>query len=463
MRGLLSSALVQSTHPALCSHLRELVHTQWWSPERVDELHRDRLGRLLRHAVTQVPRYRELAAARGWQPREVDHGLLTAFPLVDKTVMTEEQATFLAEDARADDRISDSTGGSSGVWFGFYYDRRQKEHRRATDLYSRTLTGWRLGDPIAVVWGHRGDYAAAMTTKARLADKWMHRRIFLNAYDMDDAVLERYARALEHHRPRMILGYASSLAFLAEYLRRRGGHHIRPAGIVSSAETLTDEQRSLIEAEFQCRVLNRYGSREFSNIAQQCEQVGGLHVFSTRIHVEVLRPDGTACVPGERGEIVITDLINGVMPFIRYRTGDLGVVASEPCPCGRGLPTLAAVEGRVSEIIVGPNGKYYSCQSPRLFGADIPGIAQMQVIQEAIAAIEIRIVPDARWSEQSRDLLVERMRGLLGDVQVIVTPVESIPPAPSGKYRFTISKVSPFLTAPERGPHSSAVSGMDMG
>lgn len=447
MRGMVSSALLQSTHPQLCGHLRELVQTQWWSTDRVEALHRERLSRLLRHAVTNVPRYRELAAANGWSPQDVGHEHLSAFPLITKTVMTDEQGTFLADNARAQDRIADSTGGSSGVWFGFYYDRRQKEHRRATDLFSRTLTGWRLGDPIAVVWGHRGDYAAAMTTRARLADIWMHRRIFLNAYDMDHAQLERYAQELERHRPRMILGYASSLAFLAEYLRRRGGHTIRPAGIVSSAETLSDEQRSVIEAVFGCPVLNRYGSREFSNIAQQCEQVCGLHVFATRIHVEVLRPDGFPCAPGERGEIVITDLINDVMPFIRYRTGDLGVPAKQHCPCGRGLPVLAAVEGRVSEIIVGPNGKYYSCQSPRLFGADIPGIAQMQVIQDEIASIEIRIAPDASWGEASRNLLVERMRGLLGEVSVTVTLVEAIPPAPSGKYRFTISKVSPFMAS----------------
>jgi len=133
------------------------------------------------------------------------------------------------------------------------------------------------------------------------------------------------------------------------------------------------------------------------------------------------------------------------MPFIRYRTGDLGVLSEEMCPCGRGLPLMASVEGRVSEIIVGPNGKYYSCQSPRLFGADIPGIAQMQVIQETLAEIEIKIVANAQWCNESSRLLTDRMRELLGNVSVVVSIVDAIPPAPSGKYRFTISKVSPFL------------------
>ncbi len=261
---------------------------------------------------------------------------------------------------------------------------------------------------------------------------------------MDEPTIRDYIGRLTRLRPRIILGYASSLAFFAEYLDRHGAHAIHPVGIISSAETLDPDRRDVIMRQFRCPVLNRYGSREFATIAQQCELMGGLHIFSSRLHVEVLRPDGTACLPGERGEIVVTDLINDVMPFIRYRTGDIGMLAAEACPCGRGLPLLASVEGRVSEIIVGPNGKYYSCQSPRLFGSDIPGISQMQVIQDSIASLEIRIVPSAAWGEASHRLLVERMRGLLGDVAVRIVLTDAIPPAPSGKYRFTISKVSPF-------------------
>jgi len=214
--------------------------------------------------------------------------------------------------------------------------------------------------------------------------------------------------------------------------------------LVSSAETLDDEMRATIESEFGCPVLNRYGSREFANIAQQCEVGGGLHVFDYRIHVEILRPDGTTCDPGESGEIVITDLINAAMPFIRYRTGDIGTFSAEPCSCGRGSPLLSKVEGRVSEIIVGKNGKYYSCQSPRLFGADIPGIGQMQVIQDSLDLIEVKIVPEDTWSADSQQLLIERMLSLLGDVEVKVTLTDEIPVSASGKYRFTISSVSPF-------------------
>ena len=444
MRRQVTATFQRLAHPAVWQHVDAIQRFDVLDADASRQAHDAMLVNVLEHAVRHVPRYRALAEAEGWKPEDLTADAILQFPRVDKKVLTESQADFLADDAADDDRIADATGGSSGVWFGFYYDRRTKEVRRATHVYSRLIAGWRPGDPFAVVWGHRGDVAATEGAKRRLIDSLLFRQKTLNAYDMDDVALRDYVACLVSHQPRLIVGYASSLVFLARYLERTGNPGIRPVGIVSSAETLDDEMRRTIETEFGCPVYNRYGSREFANIAQQCEEVGGLHVMGQRIHVEILRPDGSCCAPGESGEIVVTDLINGVMPFIRYRTGDIGVMADSACPCGRATPVLANVEGRVSEIIVGKNGKYYSCQSPRLFGADIPGIEQMQVIQNSLDLIEVKIVPGKAWDDASRQLLVERMRGLLGEIEVRVAPTDVIPPAPSGKYRFTISSVSPF-------------------
>lgn len=316
--------------------------------------------------------------------------------------------------------------------------------RRAGDMLGRTWAGWRVGDAMALIWGHRGDVAASGTPKSRLVNALMHRRTVLNAYDMDDKAIAAYVGLLKREQPGLILGYASSLAFIAEYVARHGITGLAPKGIISSAEALSPERRAAISATFKCPVYDRYGSREFANIAQQCEQLNGLHVFADRVHVEVLRPDGSECAPGERGEIVVTDFFNGAMPFIRYRTGDLGACASKPCSCGRGLPLLESVEGRVTEIIVGPNGKYYACPGPVLLASGIPGIVQMQVVQDRISAIEVRVAPGAEWTQSSRELLVARVRELLGDVEVSITMVDRIPPAASGKHQFVISTVSPF-------------------
>lgn len=444
MRRHIAAALLRCSNAQLWREYQHAAKNQWRKSADMRERHDLLVASLLRHAATQVPRYRELVASWGADPQDLKSGDLSRFPLVTKSDLTAERDAHRAGNCRPEDRLKSHTGGSSGVIFHFEYDRRSKEARRAGDLLGRSWTGWRLGDDVSYVWGHSGDVTASTRARARLADTLIHRRTILNAFDMDDAVISGYVQRLQKHQPTLIIGYASSLAFLAEYMSRRGLEGVRPRGIISSAETLGPEKRATISSVFGCPVYDRYGSREFANVAQQCEQLGGLHVFHDRLHVEVLRQDGSTCDPGELGEIVVTDLDNRAMPFIRYRTGDLAILSNESCPCGRQSPVLATVQGRMSEIIVGPNGKYYACPGPTWLGADIPGVRQLQLIQSALTEIEVRIVPGHDWTDQSRTRIVERMRLLLGEVQVTVTLTEHIAPAASGKHQIVISNVSPF-------------------
>jgi len=444
MNSAFARTLLKLTRPDRVRLFHEMVHDQWLPSEQLADLSRTRLTAILRHAAVNVPRYREFCALAGMDPSSLGHEDLARFPLISKQDMMEDATPFISTIAAKDDIVPNATGGSSGTWFQFFIDRGSMEIRLASDLRGRTWTGWRLGDKQAVLWGHPRDNKVSHSLRGKLLGYFVHRSRNMNAYNMDDGVIASYYKELRTFKPDMILGYSSALSFLADYLTREDLVLASPKGIISSAETLTDEHRSSIEGYFGCALLNRYGSREFANVAQQCEEVAGLHIFSDRVHVEILRPDGTPCETGERGEIVITDLDNTVMPFIRYRTGDLARTASGICSCGRGFPLLESVEGRTSELIVGKNGKYYSCQSPRLFGADIPGIGQMQLIQETIDLIEIKVVPDNLWNDDGREKLVARMTELLGDTEVKVTLVDNIPPAPSGKFPFTISKVSPF-------------------
>lgn len=458
MRRQFAATLLRFSKPEIWRQYQLAAQRQWCDPCALEDVHGELLAALLQHAASRVPRYRAWAAERGIAAKSLGADHLTSFPMVDKIVLMEQKSAYLADDGKPADRIASHTGGSSGVIFHFEYDRRSKDTRRAGDLLGRTWTGWRPGDSMAYIWGHTGDVSVAAGLRAKLADKLMHRRSVLNAFDMDDAVISQYVGRLRRQQPKLIIGYASSLAFVAEYMARKGHSGVKPLGIISSAETLGPEKRAIITEYFQCPVYDRYGSREFANIAQQCEHVAGMHVFHDRLHVEVLRPDGSPCGPGELGEITVTDLCNRVMPFIRYRTGDLAVVADKPCACGRSLPILASTHGRLSEIIVGPNGKYYACPGPTWLGADVPGVAQLQLIQPELSLVEVRIVPGALWTDESRRKIEARMIHLLGDVQVTLTLVDRIAPAASGKHQIVISRVSPFgqrgmgtseLTAPQ--------------
>jgi phenylacetate-CoA ligase len=444
MRRALAGLSLRLARPERVRHFRELQRSQWLPLERLAEHQNAKLTKLLRHAAATVPFYRRVVADLGLRADTLGPEALVALPLVDKPIMGGARDDFVSTTVAADRRLPNTTGGSTGAWFEFFIDRDANEIRHAADMRGRAWAGWRVGDRQAMLWGHRRDVAASAEPGSRLRNTLLNRTITLNAYDMDEAAVLAFHDRILAYRPRLVIGYATALAYFADFVERRALPMPRPAGCISSAETLTDDQRAIIERVFGCPLLNRYGSREFSTVAQQCGPGSPLHLSAERTVVEIVDEQGRPCPAGQRGEIVVTDLDNFVMPFIRYRTGDLGVLGTDACACGRGLPVLASIEGRVSELIVGLNGKLYSCQSPRLFGADIPGIRQMQVVQDSLESILVRIAPGPEWSPESRRLVVERMRGLLGDVTVDVETVDAIPVSPSGKYRFTISSVSPF-------------------
>ncbi len=321
MSSLLARALLKTMRPERMRLLKELKETQWRSPAYLEELNRTKLSALLLHSCANVPYYRDFCAQAGIDPASVGADDLASFPLITKKEMIDDQARFIDPAAPASDRIRNSTGGSSGIPFDFFNDRKSIESRMASDLRSRVWTGWRLGDPQALLWGHRRDNKTTHSFRGRLLAKYAHRSLTLNTFNLTSSDVANFHAQLQSFSPRLLLGYSSALNFLATYLRDHELVIETLQGIISSAETLTPEYRENIENVFSCPLFNRYGSREFGVVAQQCEILEGMHIFTDQIHVEILNPEGRTCNPGELGEIVITDLTNRVMPFIRYRTG----------------------------------------------------------------------------------------------------------------------------------------------
>ena len=141
-----------------------------------------------------------------------------------------------------------------------------------------------------------------------------------------------------------------------------------------------------------------------SLIACQCERHAGLHVNADGLYVEILWPDGSPCEPGKPGRVVVTDLLNHAMPILRYEVGDMACWAGRDCSCGRGLPLLEKIEGRVADYVVTPNGEWVSGISlTDHFNTRIPGVIQMQIVQEALDQFTFRIVRGADFGPQSQE------------------------------------------------------------
>jgi phenylacetate-CoA ligase len=199
----------------------------------------------------------------------------------------------------------------------------------------------------------------------------------------------------------------------------------------------------VIEEAFGCKVTNRYGCEEVSLIACECERHQGLHLNADSLYAEVV-PDPNRGDDANTGALVLTDLRNRAMPLIRYKVGDVVVKSTRRCACGRGLPLFECIEGREADYIVTPSGTLISGISlTENFALEIPGAEQVQLVQEELRFLRIRMVAGAAFERTGRRRIAEMVRNTFGaEMGYEIELVESIPQEPSGKYRFCISKVS---------------------
>ena len=149
-------------------------------------------------------------------------------------------------------------------------------------------------------------------------------------------------------------------------------------------------------------------------------------------------------MPGEEGKVVITDLLNYGMPFLRYSIEDTARPVAKICPCGRGLPLIEEVTGRVTDFIMTPDGRLVSGVALVTYLiTNIPGVAQVQLVQENRDSLLVKMVKNQNYDEKSQIVLEQRIKEFLGkEVRVEYQIVDHIPKEPSGKYRFSLSKAA---------------------
>jgi phenylacetate-CoA ligase len=442
-------SLWRSGDGAQLRYLREFERTQFLPPEQIRGLQFRRLRALLDHAWRHVPFYRHRFDAAGFHPNDFRRlEDLTALPPLEKRDVQDHREEMVAANWPEHDRILNETGGSTGAPVSFYLSHDRKRSRAAATWRHNRWAGWNIGDKTAVLWGASRDQPPP-TWRARLRAALLERQLFLNTGHITEAGLAAYAEALRRYRPRVMLAYARSATLLARYLRTTGRSAPQLRSIVTSAEVLDDADRELLESTFGCPVHNRYGCREVSVVASECEQRQGLHTMAEGLYVEVVRGDRPAA-PGEMGAILITDLLNYPMPLIRYRVGDLGAWAAEPCPCGRGRPRLQTVAGRVTDFLVGGDGRLVSGAFLTYYlVARRTSLGQVQIRQSAPGQVLFRIKPGAAF-DPTADLayLDQEVRRHLGEpARVEWEFVDELPNEPSGKFLFSRSTVTPGFLA----------------
>lgn len=420
---------------------RALEASQWWPRDRLEHLRMERLRALLVHAGGHVPYYRDLFARIGFDPAtvaKVDD--LQRLPFLDKPLIRANTDALKAEGARGLARFN--TGGSSGVPLIFYIGLERVSRDVAAKWRATRWWGVDIGDPEVVLWGSPIELGTQDHVR-RMRDALM-RTSLLPAFEMSDARVAQFIEHIRKMRPRMLFGYPSAFAHIAAYARRTG-RMLDDLGVMVvfvTSERLYDHQRALIEQTFGCPVANGYGGRDAGFIAHQCPS-GSMHITAEDIVLEIIDRDGRVLPPGESGEIVVTHLATGDFPFIRYRTGDIGVLGDESCACGRSLPVLKEVQGRSTDFIVAQDGTVMHGLALIYIVRDLPGVAGFRIEQESLDLTRVQVISDADFPVDGDERIRIGMQARLGQsVDVRVEHVEQIAAEGSGKFRYVVSRVS---------------------
>jgi phenylacetate-CoA ligase len=319
------------------------------------------------------------------------------------------------------------------------------------DSNDRRMAAWHRGYSWAgaapgtkqvYLWGVAlGDRPWRARLKDYLYQTWLYRRRILNTFDLDDNTMSQYLRRYNRCRPDALVAYTNPLYAFARWLDENKLTPYSPRSIVVGAEKLHDFQRELIERVFQAPVFETYGCREFMLIGAECDRHEGLHLTMEHLLVEIVDDDGRPTPAGEEGQVVITDLYNYGMPFIRYVTGDRAVAGFSQCSCGRGLPLLRKVVGRQLDILTTPNGRQIPGEFfPHLI-KDFAAVRRFQVIQPNPDEIVLKLVVDDTWSGAARDKLATTIHDEVGDALTLrIELVNDIPLTRAGKLQVVVNQ-----------------------
>jgi phenylacetate-CoA ligase len=428
--------------PKLSKEYRDLVANEFCS---LDELHGrqvEKLRTLLSHAYEHSPFYRRRFDDAGFDPRTLSRVEdLGKIPTLTKADIRAHGSALLATREPVANLVHSVSGGTTGPSIDLYNDRESLTRKLAAQLRFDSWSGWRPGDWMSVIWPATVDMShGPPSLLERLKNSLSFRLILLQQAVIDASEFQAHLDEIVRKRATAIRGFPSQVAEMADFCHARGIDLPTVRGIITTGEPLDGSLRARIERGFGRKVFDSYRTREVGCIAQECSEHRGLHVSAETIVLELLPADGH----DEAGKIVVTDLTNYCMPFIRYEIGDLGVPANRACPCGRSLPLLESMGGRTTDALYTADGKRVSPISvlPNLF--HLLGILnQFRITQDRYDHLLIEMVgepPEPSLLARQREA-IDRIFG--ANMQVTYSYVERIQPGPSGKFPLIVSKIPP--------------------
>jgi phenylacetate-CoA ligase len=428
-------------------HLRRESALPFWPLDRVQALQSRRIRDIVGFAWREVPFYREAMAKARLLPGDIRTAEdLALLPLVSKEEFQADPARFTPIHRRLSGLAIQSTGTSG---------RSRRIDYDAAALFLSLVNGHRQRLGMSKIVGKGTGYREAVVarldgvpyqirtfyeTHAWLPSRWELRRLMISPAE----TFPQMRAKLQEFRPDVVGGYGAHLgAYYRWVSRQSAGSHL-PKAIIYGADRMADADRRLIEEQLGVAVFSFYQAAEALRIAFQCEERQGLHLSLDQIAVRAIDSMGRNVEPGESGEIVISNLVNRGTVLLNYRLGDVVTLGRGPCPCGRSLPTLERIDGRADDLLLLPDGSSIHALAVLNGLQAVPGVVQVQLVQEELRRFRLLIVSQERVEWTSAEASLRSSFAVsLGEVTLSIERVPAIVPDSSGKVQAVISRCQP--------------------
>jgi phenylacetate-CoA ligase len=408
-----------------------------------------KLQRLLVHAYDTTAYYRQSFDDAGFNPKNLSQASdLCAIPVLSRESLQANSCDLVSRKFDRESLFKCFTGGTNGTPVSFYRDPECHAQRLGRRLKILELCGYDRSDRCAWIWGVHADldgkpHKRWHDLKGRFR-KFAVGKEMLCCTSLTPELMEGFHRRLVRFKPKVLYGYPNAISHFADFVESRRLAPIKVQTIICTAERLTEKTRRMLSEVFGGEVYNMYATREHGFVGFECRRHCGFHIDSGNVFLEILR-DGIPALPGQSGEIVITDLCNYGMPFIRYRIGDVGRISTTPCDCGSPLPLLESFDGRTSDAVFRPDGtRVDGVMLVDLF-TDSKAIRAMQIVQQRMEGIDVNLVVTPEYDQRAERQVCEEVRKYMGSESEIAVHV--LPEIPrnsrSGKYQQVICRVSP--------------------
>jgi phenylacetate-CoA ligase len=401
----------------------------------------EKLHELIQFCYYNVPYYNKLFNKLNLKIKDINSiEDLQKLPILTKKIIRNNQKIFIPNNIKKNKYSNCSTGGSTGFPLQYRISKEDQTLCKAIKYLNWEYVGYKLGDKIAIIAGSRLFPSLGSKYRDQIRAYLMNSKIY-SSFDLNYEYSNKILADLNKFKPKFIRGYASSIYLFSKFLK---DNNLRIAfqtkGIFTTSEVLLKYQRKTIEEVFNCEVFDQYGLNDGGVSAYECKNHNGLHIDMFRSILEIVDEEGNQLNPEEEGRILATSLYNYAMPFIRYETGDLGILSDEKCECGRNLPLLKKVIGRTTDYLKFSNDAIIG--SPILtvlFGKF--DIIQYQIIQKEIDKLLIYIIKGEKYSIDNENEIKKILCSHAGKIDIEFRYVNRITPTKAGKWKFILREL----------------------